>query len=143
MIVKVKLVGIGVVAVLCFIMGALWYSPLLFGNMYFALRGMEAGSASTPSQGQFIAEIVRCVISATCFALLIIRLGIVSVKDALELAFLIWIGFQGFVLIGSVIHEGYLVKLFAIHAGDALIKAMISCVLLALWHKRAAPTVRS
>ena len=54
----------------------------------------------------------------------------------------VWIGFQGFVLIGSVIHEGYAVKLFAIHAGDALVKAITSCVILALWHKRAAHVER-
>jgi hypothetical protein len=30
------------------------------------------------------------------------------------------------------------VELFAIHAGDALVKAIGSCVILALWRKRLA-----
>ena len=137
---RVRLVAVGVVAVVCFLIGALWYSPLLFGNSYLALRGIEssAASAATPPPGELIAEVVRCFVVAYTFAYFIARLGIDSVKDALKFALLVWFGFQGFVLIGSVIHEGYPVNLFAIHAGDALVKAISSCVILVLWRKRLA-----
>ena len=109
-----------------------------------ALRGIEssATSAAAPPLGELIAEIVRCFVVAYTFAYFIQRLGIDSVEGALTFALQVWIGFQGFVLIGSVIHEGYAVKLFAIHAGDALVKAITSCVILALWHKRAAHVER-
>ncbi|MGH7528149.1 MAG: DUF1761 domain-containing protein [Gemmatimonadales bacterium] len=134
-----RLLAVVVAAVVSFLVGALWYSPLLFGNAYLALRGIESATttAATPPPSELIAEFIRCLIVAYTFAHFIRRLGIDSVKSALELAFLVWIGFQGFVLIGSVIHEGYPVNLFAIHAGDALVKAITSCVILALWHKRA------
>ena len=141
---RVRLSAVGVVAIVCFVVGAVWYSPLLFGNAYLALRGIEssATSAATPPPGELVAEIVRCFLVAYTFAYFILRLGIDSVKGALTFALRVWIGFQGFVLIGSVIHEGYAVKLFAIHAGDALVKAITSCVILALWHKRAAQVER-
>ncbi len=141
---RVRLSAVGGVAIVCFLVGALWYSPLLFGNAYLALRGIEssATSAATPPPGELIAEIIRCFVVAYAFAFFILRLGIDSVKGALKLALVVWIGFQGFVLIGSVIHEGYPVNLFAIHAGDALVKAITSCVILALWHKRAAQAER-
>ena len=135
-----RLSAVGVVAVVCFLVGALWYSPLLFGNTYSALRGIEpsATTAATPPPGELIAEIVRCFVLAYTFAHFILRLGIDSVKGALTFALQVWLGFEGFVLIGSVVHEGYPVNLFAIHAGDALVKAIIGCVILALWHKRTA-----
>ncbi len=141
---RVRLSAVGVVAVVCFVVGALWYSPLLFGNAYLALRGIESNSASaaTPLPGELIAEILRCFVVAYTFAFFIVRLGIDSLKGALKFALLVWIGFQGFVLIGSVIHEGYPVGLFAIHAGDALVKAISSCVILALWYQRAAQAGR-
>jgi len=105
-----------------------------------ALRGIESSStsAATPPPSELIAEIVRCFVVAYTFAYFIARLGIDSMKGALVFALVVWIGFQGFVLVGSMIHEGYPVKLFAIHAGDALVKAISSCVILALWRKRAA-----
>ena len=104
---RVRLLAVGVVGVICFLLGALWYSPLLFGNVYSALRGMESGATSTatPPPGELIAEIARCFVTAYTFAFFVLRLGIDSVKGALKLAVLVWIGFQGFVLIGSVIHE--------------------------------------
>jgi len=141
---RVKPSAVGVVALVCFVAGALWYSPVLFGNAYSALRSIEPSSASaaTPPPGELIAEVVRCFVVAYTFAYFILRLGTDSVKGALKVALVVWIGFQGFVLIGSVIHEGYPVKLFAIHAGDALVKAISSCVILTLWHKRAAQAER-
>jgi hypothetical protein len=142
---RVRFLAVGVVTLACFLVGALWYSPLVFGNAYLALRGFEAGAtlAASPPPGELIAEIVRCLVTAYAFAYFILRLGIDSVAGAVKLALLVWIGFQGFVLAGSVIHEGYPVPLFAIHAGDALVKAMLSCVMLALWHKRIAQAERS
>lgn len=137
---RVRLAAVGVVAIVCFLIGALWYSPLLFGNAYAALRALQAGAgpAAAPGPGELIAEIVRCFVVAYTFAFFVVRLGVRSVKGALQLALLVWIGFQGFVLVGSVLHEGYPVELFAIHAGDALVKAIASCVILALWHRRGA-----
>ena len=95
-----------------------------------------------PPPGELIAEIVRCFVVAYTFAYFIVRLDIDNVNGALILALSVWIGFQAFVLVGSVIHEGYSVKLFAIHAGDALVKAITACIIFALWHKRAARVER-
>jgi hypothetical protein len=132
---RVRLSAAGVVTVVCFLAGGLWYSPLLFGNTYMELRGIQSnGAGIRPSE--LIAEIIRCFVLSYTFAYFILRLGIDSVKGALRFAFLVWIGFQAFVLIGSVIHEAYSIKLFLIHAGDALLKAVINCILLMLWHKR-------
>lgn len=141
---RVKLLAVGVVAVVLFLVGWLWYSPLLFGNAYLALRSIDSSaiSAATPPPGELIAELIRCFVVAYTFAYFIVRLDIDSVKGALILALFVWTGFQGFVLIGSVIHEGYPVRLFAIHAGDALVKAIIACIILALWYKRAARVER-
>jgi hypothetical protein len=114
MMTRVKLPAVGVAAVACFVLGALWYSPLLFGNVYSALRSIDSGatSAATPPLGELFAEVVRCFVTAYAFAILIMRLRVDGVKGAVALALLVWIGFQGFVLIGSVIHEGYPVALF-------------------------------
>jgi Protein of unknown function (DUF1761) len=43
-----------VAAVVAFVMGGLWYSPLLFGKAWVKLRGMDsAQAAGTPSPSSF------------------------------------------------------------------------------------------
>jgi Protein of unknown function (DUF1761) len=45
----------------------------------------------------------------------------------------VWIGFQATSIVGSVIHENYPVKLYAIHTGDALTKTLVITVILGVW----------
>ncbi|MGH8626113.1 MAG: hypothetical protein ACREYC_12900, partial [Gammaproteobacteria bacterium] len=33
------------------------------------------------------------------------------------------------------VHENYLLQLYAIHAGDALVKTLLMCVILGVWRK--------
>ena len=44
-----------------FLVGPIWYGPLLFGGAYGALLGPEAGAAARagPSPGEMIAEFLR------------------------------------------------------------------------------------
>jgi hypothetical protein len=75
---RVRFLAVGVAAIVCFVVGGVWYSPLLFGNAYAALRGIEASASSgaAPPPGELIAELVRCFIVAYTFAYFILRLGI-------------------------------------------------------------------
>jgi hypothetical protein len=52
---------------------------------------------------------------------------------ALQLGFLLWIGFPVILFTGSIMRENYPWKLAAIHAGEWLVKLVIICVKLSLW----------
>ena len=39
---------------------------------------------------------------------------------------------------GSVIHENYPWQLYAIHSGDALMKSVLTSIILGIWRKRPA-----
>lgn len=121
--------SIGLAGLVSFIIGGLWYS-VLFGATWSALRPATAVAAN-PSAVVMVAEFARCLVVAAALAYLINRLGIGSLRDALVLAVVIWGGFQLVGLIGSVLHEGYPVKLYAIHMGDALAKTVASCLIIA------------
>ena len=47
------------------------------------------------------------------------------------LAVLVWAGFQLGGFAGSVLHEGYPLRLYAIHMGDALLKAVVASFVIA------------
>jgi len=124
-------------AVLSFVSGGLWYSPLLFGGAWLALRGVgaDAMAATSPSAGSLVAEFLRGLLVAYVLARFVVRLQVADWRGAVRLAFWIWLGFQALAIAGSVIHEGYAWQLYAIHAGDALVKTVSMSVLLSLWHR--------
>ncbi|TYB86064.1 DUF1761 domain-containing protein [Oceaniovalibus sp. ACAM 378] len=110
-------------AVLAFVVGALWYG-LLFGGAAASLSPAYA-EAATPQASTVAFEALRCLGVAAGLAILIRWTGIDSLSHALLLAFLVWAGFQAAGLAGAVVHEGYPAKLYAIHTGDALVKAVV------------------
>jgi Protein of unknown function (DUF1761) len=124
-----------VAAVVAFVMGGLWYSPLLFGKAWAKLRGIDspgaAGAEMRPSE--VLAEFIRGLIVAVVLAGFVVHLGVVNLLGAIYLGLAVWIGFQVTSIVGSVIHEHYPVKLYAIHTGDALTKTLVMAVILGVW----------
>ncbi len=57
----INYVAVAAAAVGAFVLGALWYSPLLFGKEWMKLRGAAAGTVADarPSPGLMAAEFVR------------------------------------------------------------------------------------
>jgi hypothetical protein len=122
-------------AVVAFVMGGLWYSPLLFGKAWAKLRGIDSiGAGGTQMRPpEILAEFVRGLIVAVVLAGFVVHLGVVNSVGAISLGLAVWIGFQATSIVGSVIHEHYPVKLYAIHTGDALTKTLVMAVILGAW----------
>ncbi len=126
-----------VAAVVAFVVGALWYSPLLFGKAYGELLGVRPGAvaAMSPPVGELLGEGVRNLVVAFVLAQFVVRLGVADWKGAVQFGLWVWIGFQAMLLIGAVLHEKMPVKLYAIHAGDALVKTILMAVILGVWRR--------
>jgi hypothetical protein len=124
-----------VAAAVAFVMGGLWYSPLLFGKAWLKLRGMDSAEAAGTKMGppEILAEFIRGLIVAVVLAGFVVHLGVVNWLGAIYLGLAVWIGFQATSIEGSVIHEHYPVKLYAIHTGDALTKTLVMAVILSVW----------
>jgi len=68
-------------------------------------------------------------------AYFVVRLGVGDWKNALQLGLWIWVGFQAMLLMGAVLHEHMPWMLYAIHAGDALVKTLLMTGILGIWRK--------
>jgi hypothetical protein len=126
-----------IVAVIVTFMGsAVWY--ILLSHQYFELRGIDPNdSAATAMPAwQILVLLVRHLVLAIVLAYLIIRLGIVGWKSALQLGFLLWIGFPVVLLAGAVANDNVPLALAAIHAGDWLVKLLVMAVILGVWQRR-------
>ena len=96
-----------VAAVVAFVMGGLWYSPLLFGEAWVKLRRMNSAEAAGTQMrpAEILAEFVRGLIVAVVLAGFVVHLGVVNWVGAIYLGLAVWIGFQATSIVGSVIHE--------------------------------------
>lgn len=135
---RIKYLAVIVAAVAAFIVAAMWYSPLLFGNAYMNLRGInqEAMNDVRPPAGELIGEFIRNLIVAYVLARFIVQQEAVNLKNAIGTGLWVWIGFQAMLLLGGVLHEQMPFKLYAIHAGDALVKTLIMAAILGAWHRK-------
>ena len=90
---KVNYVAILAAAAAAFGVGAVWYSPLLFGETWMTLRGMDPTAitgASMPA-GEMLGEFARWLIVGYVVSRFIARLGIGDPKSALVFGGWMWI----------------------------------------------------
>jgi hypothetical protein len=134
---KTNYLAIVVAAVAAFVVGALWYSPLLFGRAYMEVRGINPGAMvdMKPSAWEMLGEFAKNIVIGYVIAHFVVRLGIGDWKAAVQLALWLWVGFQAMLLMGAVLHEKMPWILYAIHAGDALVKTLCMTVILGVWRR--------
>ncbi len=126
-----------VAALAVFVLGWLWYSPLLFLKPWMRLRGMDPVAAMAGAKmpaGKLLVELARCLVLAYVIACFVAQLGLGSWTGAVRLGLFLWIGFPVILLTGSVLWENVPWKVAAIHAGDWLVKMLVIPIVVTVWH---------
>ena len=134
--VHVNYLAVLVAAVAVFVLGWLWYSPLLFYKPWMRLRGMDPVAAMAGAKmpaGKLLIELVRCLVLAYVIARFVALLGVGSWLGAVHFGLSLWIGFPVILLIGSILWENTPVKVAAIHAGDWLVKMLVIPIIVSVW----------
>ena len=121
-------------AVAAFIVGGVWYSPLIFGKAYLALRGLDpvVASQSGMSVGEVVTEFGRWLVISFVLARFVAQSSVADLSDGLRFALWMWLAIYT-ALAGSVLHEGTPWRLYAIHAGDGLVKVVLIVTIFMLW----------
>ncbi len=134
--VSVNYLHVLVAAVVVFVLGWLWYSPLLFFRHWMRLRGQDPVAAMAGAKmpgGKLVVELLRCVLLSYVIARFGTALGVASLTGAVRFGFYLWIGFPVIILTGSVLWENTPVGVAAIHAGDWLVKLLVIPIIVTLW----------
>src|SRR5260370_5758322 len=106
--VRGSILPVVVAAVVVFVLGWLWYSPLLFFKPWMRLRGMDPAAAMAGAKmpaGKLLVELARCILLAYVIAGFLTLLGIRNWIDAVHFGLVLWIGFPVVLLTGSVLWE--------------------------------------
>ena len=134
--VHVNYLAVLVAAVVVFILGWLWYSPLLFYKPWMRLRGLDPDAAMAGAKmpgGKLVVELLRCLVLAYVIARLVALLGVSSWMGGVHFGCLLWIGFPLILLTGSVLWDNVPWKVAAIHAGDWLVKLLVIPIIVSVW----------
>ena len=116
------------------IIGALWYSKLLFGKAWMQLVGLSENDIRESGANKAMAlSIIPAVISALTIAILVSLTGADSITDALVIGSLITVGISGMVSLNLVFFEGRSMKLTLINVGYPFIAYNAAAVILTIW----------
>ena len=118
------------------IIGGLWYSPMLFGNSWMKLSGMNKQKLQKAKKGMgktyFIAFISSLVMSYV-LAIFVNYAQAVTIVDGAMVGFWVWLGFIATVTLGSILWEGKSTELYAINNSQYLVNLLVMGAILAVW----------
>lgn len=121
-----------VAALVNMVVGAVWYSPVLFGKTWAKALGKKVGDMGDPMTGYSVST-VGALVQAFILANLVRDLGLTNTGDGLWLGFGVWLGFLAVVMAGETVFAGRSWKLWKVNASYYLIVLLANGALLAAW----------
>lgn len=113
-------------------LGALWYSPVMFGKAWLAAIGKteeELGSATAP----MIGSVVACLLTAIALDFLLSATGAGSVSGGLAIGAVIGVGVVFPALLSDNLFCGWGTKLLWIQCGYRVTYILVMSAILAAW----------
>lgn len=129
----VDLTAVVIAAVVAMIIGAIWYSPKVFGHTWMRLIGRNKEELRQGAMAAYLWQFVVTLVMAFILAEVIGAMGSFTAADGVATGFLMWLGFIAPVMIGSIIFEQRSWKLFMITAGHSLVSLVVMGGILAAW----------
>ena len=133
----VNVVAVLVTTLVVFVLGWLWYSPLLFFNPWMRLRGLDPAAAMAGAKmpvGKLVIEFARCFILVYVVTRIATLHSDLSLLGSIHIGLFLWLGFPVILLTGSVIWDNVPWKVAAIHAGDWFVKLLVISIIARVWH---------
>ncbi len=134
--VDVKYLAVIVSAALAFTLGALWYSPVMFGELWMKLNGLTPKKLKGQRQHMsriYIVTAVTYLVTATVLTLLIAYSGATSALQGAWIGFLTWLGFAATVGLVAAQFSGKSLGAFLLDAGYRFVYLIAMGTILAVW----------
>ena len=136
MVTGINLFAVLAAAVVGWLIGGLWYSPVLFGNIWIKEMKKSPKELETMKKESgkamglvFLVVLLECAVLAKIFGLA----GVVTLSAALKWSALLWLGFVATTLASGVLFAGKSVKMYVIDAGHYLVIFLAAGAILAVW----------
>lgn len=123
-------------AAVAFLVGGLWYSPVLFAKMWITAHGYTEDKVKEMQKGaaKSYAVSVGCLILiALGMAVLVGYLQLARTGQGLKLGLLVWAGFAFPLGLMALMYSGKRITTLIIDAGYQLVYLLLMGIILVLW----------
>jgi hypothetical protein len=127
--------AIFVAAIAYFLLGAIWYSKVLFGTRWAALVGLNMNDPNK-SKGMakmFVTTFILIIITCIGLAFLVYRLDLTVLLSAIKLGLLTGVCFATTAVAISFVYESRPTGLYFIDCGYHLLGHIVAALILVLW----------
>lgn len=131
--VPINMWAVVVAAVANMALGALWYSPFLFGKNWQKLAGVKDADLKKEAGKKYGLVAVGSLVLAYVLAHFVAFAGAVTAIDGAKTGFWLWLGIVVPVAGSIAIFEGRRKKLLLINIGYPLVALMVIGAILAVW----------
>lgn len=134
---EVSYLAVLVAALVTFMVGWLWYSPVLFGTIWMKLNGTTKKSMAGKNKsmaGSMIAGFISQVVMAWVLAIFIVSTNSLGLMNGMIVAFWLWLGFVATISLGAVLWDCKPMPFFWINATHWLVSFLIMGALLGAWY---------
>lgn len=139
---KIKYPAVIVATLAHYLLGGLWYSPLLFGNKFLQIIGwppekLAEMEKQTPAKELAIAFVTSLVL-VYILAHFVQYTKAKTAWGGIQTAFWLWLGFIVTTQLATVIFEQRPLGLYLINIGYQLVGCAIAGMILAIWRPQEA-----
>ena len=131
----VNYLSILIASVFSFVVGMLWYSPALFGNLWAKLSKVDIKKSKNKSSVgvSMLLGFISTLILASVFQYLIVLLKYSGLAAGATLGFWLWLGFLATSLLGGVLWEGKPWGLYILNSAHWLVNLLVIGASLGYW----------
>jgi uncharacterized protein DUF1761 len=134
---KIKYPAVIVAALVHYILGGLWYSPLLFGNKFLQIRNFTPQQLEQIQTNGAAKELAIALVTSVVLVYILAHfVQYTKAKTAwggIETAFWLWLGFIATTQLATVLFEQRPLGLYLINISYQLVGCALAGVILAIW----------
>ena len=130
---EISWLAVIVAAVIKFLIGWGWYSPMLFGKQWQDLAKVTPEQVQSGLIPALIAEFIGDLIMAYVLARFVAHYGY-GFGSGLLVGFMAWLGFVATVMANQIFYERKPQQLIVINAGYLLVSLLVMGALLGVWY---------
>jgi len=119
-------------AIVSMAIGAVWYSPFIFGKIWMAQSGLRPEDMKGRGRAMAIAA-VSALVAAYVLAHFMALLDVQSLNRGLAVAFWVWLGFVATVMALEMGFGGKSLKAYLIETGNQLASFLAMGAILSVW----------
>lgn len=131
--IEINYLAVLAAAVSSMVIGALWYSPVLFAKSWMAELGKKQEDLQSGAGMGYLLAAVAALVEAYVLAHIVNYAQATTLSEALQTGAWVWLGFVATTTAINYKFQGKSLKLYVIDAGNHLAVLLAMATILTLW----------